>query len=229
LRVIPAVEISTYVPRGEVHILGYFIDYTNQELKARLKEMRSGRRERAQRMIAKLEDLNLPISWQRVQEIADTGSIGRPHIAQAMLEKGYIDSFSEAFVKYLGRDGLAYVEWQKMAPAGAVELILKADGLPVLAHPLTVDSMETMVAELKATGLAGIEAYYNNYTVGDVAGLVSLADKHELIATGGSDFHGLSANIETVIGGADVPLEAAERLIALAEQRGLGMAGRRLK
>jgi hypothetical protein len=79
LKVIPAVEISTYAPRGEVHILGYFIDYTSQELKVRLKRMRSGRRERAQAMIAKLKDLDLPISWQRVQEIAGTGSIGRPH------------------------------------------------------------------------------------------------------------------------------------------------------
>ena len=229
LRVIPAVEISTYAPRGEVHILGYFIDYTSEELNARLKRMRSGRRERAQRMIAKLEDLGLPVSWQRVQEIADTGSIGRPHIAQAMLEKGYIASFGEAFVKYLGRDGLAYVEWQKTAPAGAVELILKADGLPVLAHPLTADNMEALVAELKVAGLAGIEAYYNNYTAGDVAGLIALADKHGLVVTGGSDYHGLPSNTETVIGGADMPSEAAGRLIALAEQRGLGVAGRRLE
>ena len=142
LRVIPGVEISTYAPRGEVHVLGYFIDYTSQELKVRLKRMRNGRRERAQRMIAKLKDLDLPISWQRVQEIAGTGSIGRPHIAQAMLEKGYVASLSEVFDKYLGRGGLGYVEWQKIAPAEAVELILRASGLPVLAHPSTADNTE---------------------------------------------------------------------------------------
>lgn len=224
LKVIPAVEISTYAPRGEVHVLGYFIDYTSQELKVRLERMCSGRRERAQAMIAKLGDLGLPISWQRVQEIAGTGSIGRPHIAQAMLEKGYVASLSEVFAKYLGRGGLAYVEWQKIAPAGAVELILQANGLPVLAHPLTADNLGELVAELKAVGLVGIEAYYNSYTADDVTELIALADKHKLIATGGSDFHGLPANIETVIGGVDVPLEAADRLIALAEQRGLGVA-----
>ncbi len=224
LKVIPAMEISTYVPRGEVHVLGYFIDYTSQELKVRLERMRSGRRERAQAMIAKLGDLGLPVEWQRVQEIAGTGSIGRPHIAQAMLEKGYVASLSEVFAKYLGRGGLAYVEWQKIAPAGAVELILQANGLPVLAHPLTVDNLGELAAELKAVGLVGIEAYYNSYTADDVTELIALADKHKLIATGGSDFHGLPANIETVIGGVDVPLEAADRLIALAEQRGLGVA-----
>jgi len=224
LKVIPAVEISTYAPRGEVHILGYFIDYTSQELKVRLKRMRSGRRERAQRMIAKLKDLDLPISWQRVQEIAGTGSIGRPHIAQAMLEKGYVASLGEVFTEYLGRGGPAYVEWQKIAPAEAVELILRADGLPVLAHPSTADNLETLVTELKAAGLVGIEAYYNSYTANDVAELIALADKHQLIVTGGSDFHGLPANPETTIGGVDVPLKAADRLIALAEQRGLGVA-----
>ena len=224
LKVIPAVEISTYVPRGEVHVLGYFIDYTSEELKVRLERMRSGRRERAQAMIAKLGDLGLPVDWQRVQEIAGVRSIGRPHIAQAMLEKGYVASIGEVFAEYLGRGGLAYVEWQKIAPAEAVELILRADGLPVLAHPSTVANMEALVTELKAAGLVGIEAYYSSYTAEDVAELIALADKHQLIVTGGSDFHGLPANIETIIGGADVPLEAADRLIALAEQRGLRVA-----
>ena len=173
-----------------------------------------------QAMLAKLDDLGLPVSWQRVQEIAGVGSIGRPHIAQAMLEQGHAASFSEVFDKYLGRDGLAYVLWRKIAPAQAAELIIECGGLPVLAHPLTVDNMAAVIAELKAAGLAGIEAYYNKYPPEDVADLVRLADENGLITTGGSDFHGLPANIETAIGGADVPLEVAERLIALAEQRG---------
>jgi len=219
LKVIPAVEISTYVPRGEVHVLGYFIDYTSEELRVRLERMRNSRRERAQRMIAKLGDLGIHIEWQRVQEIAGTGSMGRPHIAQALLEKGYVISVNQAFAKYLARDGMAYVEWEKMTPVEAVELILRANGLPVLAHPLTVDNLETAVIELKAAGLVGIEAYYNDYTADEVAGLVGLADRNHLITTGGSDYHGLEANTGTMIGGADVPIEAAERLITLAEAR----------
>jgi len=172
LKVIPAVEISTYVPRGEVHVLGYFIDYTSEELRVRLEKMRNSRRERARRMTAKLGNLGIHIEWQRVREIAGTGSIGRPHIAQAMLEKGYVASVNQAFAKYLGRDGMAYVEWEKMIPVEVVELILRANGLPVLAHPLTVDGLETAVIELKAAGLVGIEAYYNDYTADEVAGLV---------------------------------------------------------
>jgi len=224
LKVIPGVEISTDVPQGEIHVLGYFIDYTNHELEATLRRFRSSRLERAQGMIAKLRNLGIHIEWQRVQEIAGTGSFGRPHLAQAMLEKGYIGSFKEAFIKYLGRDGPAYVEREKMTPAEAVELILLASGLPVLAHPLTINDLETMIVELKAAGLVGIEAYYNGYTADEINKLVSLAERHNLIATGGSDYHGLDDTTETMIGGADVPMESAEKLMALAEQRALKSA-----
>jgi len=221
LKVIPAVEISTYVTRGEVHVLGYFIDYTNQELRARLERMRNSRQERAQEIIARLKGLDINIEWQRVQEIAGNGSIGRPHIARAMLDRGYIASVKEAFDKYLARGKPAYVEWQKKTPVEAVEIILRANGLPVLAHPLTVDDLKSMLVELRAAGLIGIEAYYNRYTAAEVSGLVSLADKYNLIATGGSDYHGLDSSTETAIGGADVPIETAECLIALAEQRAI--------
>ena len=219
LRVIPCVEISTDVPNDEVHLLGYFIDYTDHELQATLKGLRDSRSRRAQGMTAKLRKLGIHIEWQRVREIAGGGSIGRPHIAQAMLEKGYVASVKQAFTKYIGRDGPAYIEREKMTPVEAVKIILRANGLPVLAHPLTINNLETMVIELKATGLVGIEAYYNGYEADEINRLVSLADRHNLIATGGSDFHGLDASNETMIGGADVPIEAAERLIALAERR----------
>ena len=100
LKVIPCVEVSTDVPNGEVHVLGYFIDYTDCELLAALEELRHSRQKRAQKMIAKLRDFGVYIEWQRVQQIADGGAIGRPHIAQAMLERGYITSFRGAFIKY---------------------------------------------------------------------------------------------------------------------------------
>jgi len=224
LKVIPCVEISTDVPNGEAHVLGYFIDYTDPEFAARLERMRHSRRERAQGMIAKLRALGIHIEWQRVQEIAGSSSMGRPHIAQAMLEKGYIASIKEAFTKYISRDGPAYVDREKMTPVEAVELILKANGLPVLAHPLTVSDPEIMVSQLKAAGLVGIEAYYDGYTADERNRLINLAERYDLIASGGSDYHGLDASTETMIGDADVPMESAERLIALAEQRGLKSA-----
>lgn len=221
LKVLPCVEISTDVPSGEVHVLGYFIDYTDPEFAARLEKMRHSRRERAQGMIAKLRDLGIRIEWQRVQEIAGSGTIGRPHLAQAMLEKGYIASIKEAFTKYISRSGPAYVEREKMTPVEAVALILKANGLPVLAHPLTTSDPESMVIELKAAGLVGIEVYYNGYTADEINQLVSLAERHNLITSGGSDYHGLDDSAETMIGAAETPIESAERLLALAEQRAL--------
>jgi predicted metal-dependent phosphoesterase TrpH len=221
LKVISGVEISTDVPNGEVHVLGYFIDYTDHKLEATLSRFRNSREQRAQRMITKLEDFGIHIEWQRVQEIAGSGSIGRPHIAQAMLEKGYIAALKEAFTKYISRGAPAYVEREKKTPVEAVELVLRANGLPVLAHPLTTDDPEMMVIELKAAGLAGLEAYYNGYTADEINELLSLANKYNLIATGGSDYHGLDTGTETMIGGADVPMECAKRLIALAEQQGL--------
>jgi len=218
LKVIPGVEISTDIPQGEVHVLGYFIDYTDPELRASLKRFKNSRLRRAQGMVAKLANLGIHLDWQRVQEIAGGSSIGRPHIAQAMLEKGYIGSIRQAFTEYLSRDGPAYVEREKMTPAEAVELIVNAQGLAVLAHPLTFNDPEAMIIELKAAGLVGIEAYYDGYTAEEINRLVGLADKHNLIATGGSDYHGLDPT-ETAIGGADLPLESVERLIALAKQR----------
>jgi predicted metal-dependent phosphoesterase TrpH len=172
-------------------------------------------------MLTKLKTFGIHIKWQRVQEIAGSGSIGRPHIAQAMLEKGYIASLKEAFVKYIGRGSPAYVERERMTPVEAVELVLRANGLPVLAHPLTTDVREMTVVELKAAGLVGIETYYNGYSADEINGLLNLANRHNLIATGGSDYHGVDTNAETMIGGADVPMECVTRLVDLAKQSGL--------
>jgi len=219
LAVIPAIEISTDIPQGEVHILGYFIDYTDPQLLAKLDDFKNSRRRRAQAMVAKLDGLGVHIDWQRVLELAGASTIGRPHIAQAMLEKDYVPSFKEAFDEYLGHGKPAYVEREKMLPAEAVAIIVKARGLPVLAHPLTTEDPDGLILELKPAGLVGLEAYYNGYSAEEVESLVALAQKHDLVATGGSDFHGIEPDEETAIGGADVPLEAVERLIALAKER----------
>jgi hypothetical protein len=217
LKVIPGVELSTHAPGSEVHMLGYFVDHTDPGLLAALAGLRNSRRERAQAMIARLGELGLHIDWQRVQQIAGVGSVGRPHIAQAILEKGYVASFKEVFTSYLGFGGPAYVERQKMTPQEAIALIIKAGGLPVLAHPTTVSDPEKMIAGLKAAGLVGIEVYYNNYTDEQRNGLTRLAAKYDLIATGGSDYHGLGED-ETMLGEASVPPQSAEQLIARRQQ-----------
>ncbi len=219
LKMIPGIEISTDISHGEVHVLGYFIDYTQTEFQTNLSRMRNSRLTRAQGMIDRLKKLGVTIEWDRVQQIAGRGSIGRPHVAQALLEKGYIGSIKEAFTRYIGRDGPAYVEREKMTPAEAVALIQKAKGLPVLAHPFTAGDTEALVIELKAAGLDGLEAYYGGYTAQEISRLVSLARKYRLITTGGSDYHGLDDSAETMMGDVNVPEEAVEQLIALAGQR----------
>ena len=224
LTVIPAVEINTDIPRGEAHVLGYFIDFTDRELNVALEHLRDSRRLRAQRMIDKLAKLGVHIEWERVQEIAGNGTIGRPHLAQAMLEKGYITANREAFTRYIGKDGPAHVEREKITPTGAVELVLHANGLPVLAHPFTINDTETMIIELKQAGLVGIETYYKDYDADQIAELARLADKYNLITTGGTDYHGIDETTETVIGGCDVPMESAEQLMALARERKLKLA-----
>lgn len=224
LRVIPGVELSADFAQGEVHILGYFVDDTHKELRAGLEAMRNSRSERAREMIGKLDNLGIHIEWLRVQEIAGSGSIGRPHLALAMLEKGYVGSFREAFTNYIGRGAPAYAERRKVTPLEAVELILLAGGLPVLAHPLFINDWRAMVVELKGAGLVGIEAYYDSYTPQEIDSLLVMAEKHGLITTGGSDFHGIDAGIETALGGVNVPVEVVESMVALAEQRALRSA-----
>ena len=221
LTLIPGVELSTDIPSGEVHVLGYFIEYSDQELKASLERMRNSRANRADKMVAKLKELGCNIELERVKEIAGNGALGRAHIAQALLEKGYIGSFKDAFTKYIGHGCPAYVGREKLTPAEAVKLVLKANGLPVLAHPFTALNPEEVIKELKTVGLVGMEVYYAGYLPTEVNSLLGLAQKYDLIPTGGTDYHGIDATSDITIGGTDVPIQSVERLMVLAGQRGI--------
>jgi 3',5'-nucleoside bisphosphate phosphatase len=212
LTVIGGVEINTDIPDGELHILGYYIDTGNQILRTSLERLRESRIDRARKMLAKLRTLGIRVDYERVRELAGTGSVGRPHIAQAMMEKAYVSTFREAFDKYIGRNCPAYVERDKITPAGAIQLILMANGLPVLAHPLTCKGSEAIIKELKAAGLIGLEVYYKDYTPEQVRNLLRLARLFDLVPTGGSDFHGLDFLNEPPLGTLEVPLESVERL-----------------
>lgn len=219
LVVIPGIEINTDTPAGEVHVLGYYIDHTNPEFLTALKKMRESRLKRAQKMIENLSTLGMPVEWERVKELSGKGSVGRPHIARALLEKGYIETIKEAFEKYIGFGGPAYVPRKKMTPAEAIELITGAEGLAVLAHPLGIPNLDTLLKKLVRAGLIGLEVYYKDYSSEDRKRLASLADRYGLIATGGTDYHGLDDNVEVMIGEAGVPPYVADNLIALAGNR----------
>jgi len=221
LTFIPGVEISTDLSDGEAHILGYFIDYHDPELEKALVQFRDSRLNRGRGMVARLASLGINIEWERVQAIAGDGAIGRPHIARAMLEKGYIATFEEAFEKYIGHGGPAYVEREKMTPEEAVALVVRARGLPVLAHPFTVKDPEAMVQQLKPAGLVGIEAYYKDNTPENTVETLKLAQRYGLIATGGTDYHGIGDDEEVMMGDVEVPLEAAHKLMSMAHKHHL--------
>ena len=216
---IPGVELSTDLPREEVHVLGYFLDWQNPRFQGRLARLRRSRMERGQKMLTKLNHLGIDISWQRVKEIAGDGAVGRPHIALAMLEAGHISSLEEAFDRYLSRNGPAYVEREKITPAEAVQLVTDASGLPVLAHPRDLQNIESLLAELKATGIIGIEVYYQDYDQQAIERLLAIARQHDLLPLGGSDFHGIGGAHERDLGDIPLPFEPVEQLIALARQR----------
>lgn len=220
LRFIGGIEISSHYPGSEVHILGYFVRLQDAELSTHLALMRNSRTERAAAMVEKLHRLGFNICLERVREIAGEGNLGRPHIAQALLEKGYVSSLQEVFTLYLGQGGAAYVDRHKLNPAEAVNLITKAGGLAVLAHPTTVSNLYELVPQLKAAGLAGIEVYYKDFSQERRQELAKYARRHRLIATGGSDFHGIDEATEVMLGEAGVPEKAYEALMQLGKERG---------
>ena len=221
LTVIPGVEINTDVPRGEVHVLGYFIDFTDRKLADNLLRLRDARQGRAQKMITKLSSLGVDIEWRRVEELAQGGSVCRPHVALALLEKGYVGSEKEAFDRYIGHDGPAYVDRMKLLPVEAVKLIIDAQGLPVLAHPADIDGLDELVPKLKAAGLVGIEVYYRDYGSDVIGRLLRIAEQYELVTTGGTDYHAFGDASEVMIGEALAPPQSVERLFALADKRSL--------
>jgi hypothetical protein len=191
------VEISADVPATEVHILGYFVDHCDPELLATLARLREGRIDRARGMVDKLAALGAPISYERVVQLAGDGAVGRPHIATAMIEAGHVASFRDAFDRFLGRNGPAYVERYKLTPAEAVKLIRRAGGLAVMAHPgyigaesgATTSRYAEFLPEMLAAGLGGIEAYYPDFAPEFTREILAAAAGHGLIPTGGTDFH----------------------------------------
>jgi len=212
LRIIPGIEMSADIPGDEVHVLGYFLDYHDVEFQATLSGFRRGRVDRAKIMVEKLEALGKPVDWERVQHFAGDGTVGRPHIALAMVEAGYFKEPKEAFEEYLGNDGLAYYDRPKLAPAAGVEMIKQVGGVPVLAHPTFMNDMEAGIANLKKVGLVGMEVYYAQYDDDTVRHLARLAKEYDLIPCGGSDYHGLGNSGEPLPGTLGPPEETIKLL-----------------
>ncbi len=216
LRVIPAVEISTEFQETEVHILGYWIELDNDDLHAKFTYVREARRLRADEIVSKLRQSGIEITIEDVLAQSDGVSLGRPHVAQALLEKGYIKNVQEAFDRYIGRGRPAYVPRYKLSPYEAVEAILNASGCPVLAHPGLGVSTHIIEALIEA-GIEGLEAYHSHHTPSNTNRILRIAAEHDLLVTGGTDSHGPSGSYPVAVGDEDVPDRCALELIAWAE------------
>lgn len=192
IKVLPGIEISTYAV-CEVHILGYNIDINNDRLLTRLAEIEDKRHERIKAILTNLKKYNIELDEEKIFD--RIGTVGRMHIAKQLLAKGYCQTITEAFDRYLGEKGIAYVPSKRITPLEGVKLIKAAGGLAVVAHPLIFcqkGKLDDLIGGLKTYGLDGLEVYYPTHSLDDTAKLYDLAKKNRLIATGGTDYHGLN-------------------------------------
>jgi len=210
------VELGTSVERREHHILGYFIDIAQPAFQADLDELASRRVRRATLMVERLADAGMSITLEEVLAEAGHGTVGRPHLARVLIAHGYAADVSDAFERYLKGGRPAYVPRQPFPPEEAIDLILRAGGVPVLAHPFSTGDPAVAVARLQPAGLRGLEVYYGEYDDGQRDALRSLADRTGLIPTGGSDFHGFGYRAGRDLGGPPVPDDTVDRLRAAA-------------
>jgi len=216
--VVPAVEINTDYNDEEVHLLGYYIDFESSTLNEHLERLRNARLERAEKMVKRLNELGLKISLDRVLEIAGAGSVGRPHVAKAMVEAGYSSSMNSAFGKYLVSGASAYIPRYKLTPFEAIEIIHEAGGVAVLAHP--GDSRhDEMIPQLVDAGMQGIEVYHTDHSSAQARRYLQIAEKYNLIPTGGSDSHGPNMIKTIPVGHITVGMEVVRRLKELADGR----------
>ena len=223
VEVVPGLELSTDVDNGEVHILGYFVNPEDRELLALLESQRASRQERVRKMLDRLSDLGVQLSMDEVRRFSDGGALGRPHVAQALLQAGQVGSWDEAFSRYIGRHAPAYVRRSRLSPHDAVRAILAAGGVPVLAHP-GLSGHDDMIPSLVDAGLAGIEAVYPDHGEEQRMRYARLAGGYGLIVTGGSDCHGPSSSSGVRLGLATVDYDAVRQLREKALiERGLTM------
>lgn len=220
VEILPGIEISAPFRSGTMHILGYLIRLDDVPLREALEVVQRSRATRNLQILAKLQNLGFEVTYDEVFQVAGEGQIGRPHIAQALLRKRVVQSIEEAFVRFLKQGGPAYADRYRLEPAEAIQTILHAGGVPVLAHPSSLHTenesdLETVVAGLKELGLKGIEAYCTGHGFARTAQYKRLAHRQGLLVTGGTDFHGaIKPAVHIGVGNGDlrVPYTVVEEL-----------------
>jgi len=216
LEVIQGVEINTLYKNKEVHILGYFMDINDSDFKTLLKNQQTARVEQTKEIITLLaKKEGIKIKYDDIKkQVAEGGSIGRPHIAKAITQAGGTSSVIEAYAKYIHDDSPVYVPRKTVSPYDAVEIIYDAGGVPVIAHPHDLDIAEPLIKDLMTVGLRGIEAYHRKHSPACVEYFSSMAEELGLIVTGGSDFHAPNLiNGQIVLGKNFVPEWIYDKLI----------------
>jgi hypothetical protein len=216
IEVIPGVEISSRLGDSELHILGYCLHWEDPELNRRLAALRASRHSRNPQIIERLRSLGLDVTYEEVQALAGTDSVGRPHIARILIDKKYVTSAKEAFDRYLADGRPAYVARDLPEPADAIDWIRAAGGVAVLAHPtwakVSGEGLNALLTRLKGEGLGGIEVHYSTHTKRQTTEYLDLAKRLNLLVTGGSDFHGITKpDIEVGTGRGD--LKVPEKLL----------------
>lgn len=220
IELLTGVELSIQISQGTLHILGYLFDPSSPILNEVLKEVQSARANRNPLILERLKDLNCPISQNELEKIGQGGQIGRPHIARAMVNRGYVKSIEEAFAHYLKKGAPAYVPKSILSSEKAITAIHQARGLAVLAHPMSLEfgtpsHLDELVAKWTEQGLDGIECYYSMHSRELINLSLSLCKKYDLVPTGGSDYHGKAKpKIMVGIGRGElkVPYSCVERL-----------------
>jgi predicted metal-dependent phosphoesterase TrpH len=216
LEIIPGVELTVIKNGKEIHVLGYFISWKEKWFTEILKRVQREREARIDKMLSKLKRFDINLDRERVTRLSGgRGSVGRLHLARALKEAGAVSSVQKAFDLYIGDFKPCYVEDIGFGPKEAVDIILKAKGVPVLAHPAVVRN-DTLVQEFIKDGIRGIEAYHSDHATGDREKYEKMAKRHNLLITGGSDCHGY-AKYKVLMGGVKVPYDVVERLKKEAE------------
>ena len=189
IRIIPGVELSVSEQGMDVHLLAYGFDTTDSALRAAIARYRESRHERARKILMRLKGLGIRIPIEEVEEIAGGGALGRPHVAEALMVGGYVETFHEAFQRYLGHHAPAYVAKQTVTLEEALEVVREAGGITSLAHPATLNR-DQWISGWARRGLDGIEVWHSKHQPHDIERYRKIAESHGLLMTGGSDFHG---------------------------------------
>jgi len=211
VEVVPGVELSIELNEKDIHLLAYFFDYRNKRMLEYLAYFREERLRRAERIVEKLNHINVPLKMDAVLDRAGVGSVGRPHIASALVENGLIETYNEAFLKYIGTGMPAYEKKYQLSPVEAVKLITSAGGLSFLAHPGKYTS-EVELLQLIDAGVDGIEVVHPSHSKSQQEFYRNLVQQYFLLESGGSDFHGGKKNDDEVLGAYTVPLQVVDEM-----------------